>query len=242
MLDSENILELKNTWQKTLDHIAVSSEKLVFNTYLKSLKLKNLEEGTLILQAPSDFIIKRVSSDYKPLIVDSWFKTAGDKVSLKLELDQTEQSHLANTVVLKRIAVAKTKNNAPEKTDVFKGSEGDISPKYTFENFIVGNSNQFCHAASEQVSASPGSGYNPLFIYGNAGLGKTHLLQAICNRVAKIHKEKRVVYLSAESFTNILIQCLRAGTMNKFKDELRTADLLIIDDIQFIAGKERTQE
>lgn len=118
----------------------------------------------------------------------------------------------------------------------------NINPRYTFSDFVVGNSNQFCHAAAMRVAENPGRSYNPLFIYGGVGLGKTHLLHAIGNAVLERSPDARVLYLSSETFTNELILALRHAKMEEFKRRLRTIEVLLIDDIQFIAGKERTQE
>lgn len=118
----------------------------------------------------------------------------------------------------------------------------DINPRYTFDNFVVGNSNQFCHAAARRVAENPGQNYNPLFIYGGVGLGKTHLLHAIANEILRGRPQTNIHYLSSETFTNELIQALRHGTMDEFKNRFRAIEVLLIDDIQFITGKERTQE
>lgn len=117
-----------------------------------------------------------------------------------------------------------------------------LNPRYTFQNFVVGNSNQFCNAAAQRVAEEPGRNYNPLFIYGGVGLGKTHLLHAIGNAVLDRHPSARVVYMSSETFTNELIQALRNAKMDEFKRKMRSVELLLIDDIQFMCGKERTQE
>lgn len=117
-----------------------------------------------------------------------------------------------------------------------------LNPRYTFQNFVVGNSNQFCNAAAQRVAEEPGRNYNPLFIYGGVGLGKTHLLYAIGNAVLDRHPSARVVYMSSETFTNELIQALRNAKMDEFKRKMRNVELLLIDDIQFMCGKERTQE
>jgi chromosomal replication initiator protein len=118
----------------------------------------------------------------------------------------------------------------------------NINPRYTFSDFVVGNSNQFCHAAAMRVAEKPGQSYNPLFIYGGVGLGKTHLLHAIGNAVIERSPNSRVLYMSSETFTNELILALRHAKMEEFKKKLRTIEVLLIDDIQFISGKERTQE
>ncbi|MFO0417618.1 MAG: chromosomal replication initiator protein DnaA [Pseudomonadota bacterium] len=118
----------------------------------------------------------------------------------------------------------------------------NINPRYTFADFVVGNSNQFCHAAAMRVAEKPGQSYNPLFIYGGVGLGKTHLLHAIGNAVLERSPSSRVLYMSSETFTNELILALRHAKMDEFKRKLRAIEVLLIDDIQFISGKERTQE
>jgi chromosomal replication initiator protein len=129
-------------------------------------------------------------------------------------------------------------HQAPPEGEVFN----NINPRYTFQDFVVGNSNQFCHAAAMRVAEKPGQSYNPLFIYGGVGLGKTHLLHAIGNAVLQRNPLARVLYMSSETFTNELILALRHAKMEEFKRRLRTIEVLLIDDIQFIVGKERTQE
>jgi chromosomal replication initiator protein len=125
---------------------------------------------------------------------------------------------------------------------VISAEASNINPRYTFSDFVVGNSNQFCHAAAMRVAENPGQSYNPLFIYGGVGLGKTHLLHAIGNAVLQRNPASSVLYMSSETFTNELIQALRNAKMDEFKKRLRAIEVLLIDDIQFISGKERTQE
>ena len=129
-------------------------------------------------------------------------------------------------------------HQSPPEGEIFN----NINPRYTFQDFVVGNSNQFCHAAAMRVAEKPGQSYNPLFIYGGVGLGKTHLLHAIGNAVLQRSPLSRVLYMSSETFTNELILALRHAKMEEFKRRLRTIEVLLIDDIQFIVGKERTQE
>lgn len=131
---------------------------------------------------------------------------------------------------------------APTQSAIISAEASNINPRYTFSDFVVGNSNQFCHAAAMRVAENPGQSYNPLFIYGGVGLGKTHLLHAIGNAVLQRNPASSVLYMSSETFTNELIQALRNAKMDEFKKRLRAIEVLLIDDIQFISGKERTQE
>ncbi len=138
-------------------------------------------------------------------------------------------------------SAADGRREAPQEADIPE-IYNNINPRYTFADFVVGNSNQFCHAAAMRVAEKPGQSYNPLFIYGGVGLGKTHLLHAIGNAVLERNPQARVLYMSSETFTNELILALRHAKMEEFKKKLRTIEVLLIDDIQFISGKERTQE
>lgn len=152
----------------------------------------------------------------------------------------------SRTRVVKRLPVVVRQRSAGAGSANYYGSPEDSSSgiisKYTFDNFVVGSANQFCHAAASRVAEQPGQSYNPLFIYGGVGLGKTHLLHAIGNLAASRRPGIKVRYMSSETFTNELIQALRNAKMNEFKSRLRTVELLLIDDIQFMCGKERTQE
>lgn len=145
-------------------------------------------------------------------------------------------SHSPAAMVEKRV------EGNPPAPDSLSGENSNINPRYTFSDFVVGNSNQFCHAAAMRVAEKPGQSYNPLFIYGGVGLGKTHLLHAIGNAVLQRSPQARVLYMSSETFTNELILALRHARMDEFKRKLRAIEVLLIDDIQFISGKERTQE
>ena len=161
------------------------------------------------------------------------------QTSLTTNNSSTNNPSTASASSSDYVVVKKIKN--ARKTPSPQQQTGIIS-RYTFDNFVVGAGNQFCHAAAMHVAEKPGHDYNPLFIYGGVGLGKTHLLHAIGNAVLSTFPEKKVLYLSSESFTNELIQSLRFAKMDEFKNRFRNIDLLLIDDIQFMCGKERTQE
>jgi len=170
---------------------------------------------------------------------------------------QSRQGSLAQAASLRSAGVARTETNsaasptpiAPRDQIIDSGDSlsgfgrsSAINPKYSFDNFVVGSSNQFCHAAALRVAESPGNSYNPLFIYGGVGLGKTHLLHSIGNEVLRRNPKATILYLSSEAFTNELILALRQAKMDEFKKRMRNIEVLLIDDIQFISGKERTQE
>lgn len=162
--------------------------------------------------------------------------------------DSDDRRRPATAFIVKRVRVTPENSDRPVAPKVVvptAQSEHDpntINPRYTFNDFVVGNSNQFCHAAAMRVAENPGQNYNPLFIYGGVGLGKTHLLHAIGNAVLTRNTSARVLYLSSETFTNELILALRHAKMEDFKKKMRAIEVLLIDDIQFICGKERTQE
>jgi chromosomal replication initiator protein len=166
-------------------------------------------------QQPAPFIVKRARQHEE---------------STKINPDESQLTHVATP--------SGDNKSGPLDGEVYN----NINPRYTFSDFVVGNSNQFCHAAAMRVAEKPGQSYNPLFIYGGVGLGKTHLLHAIGNAVIERSPNSRVLYMSSETFTNELILALRHAKMEEFKRKLRTIEVLLIDDIQFISGKERTQE
>ena len=182
----------------------------------------SFDGSNLVLRAPDDFRKKIISERFVPAI----------KKSLQELLSADDVG----------VVVLSSHENYEEKKSVQNADDLPQVPGYTFEDFIVGPSNQFAHAASVAAAAEPGKRYNPLFIYGNSGLGKTHLMLAIGYEIKKKSPEKRVLYVKAESFTNELIQAIQDGKTAEFKEKYRNLDILLIDDIQFIAGKKSTQE
>ena len=190
-------------------------------------------EDVLRLQVKDKIVKELMLKQFKRAVEEAAQKTFGAK---RVELLETDQPK-------------KEKSFKPLELDLFKKREkekeeelqSNLNPKYTFENFIVGASNQFAHAAALAVAENPGKAYNPLFIYGGVGLGKTHLMQAIGNYIKKKNPWKKVIYTTTESFMNQLIEALKSDTISTFREKFRNIDVLLIDDIQFIGGKERTQ-
>ncbi|MCL4127304.1 UNVERIFIED_CONTAM: hypothetical protein GTU68_049283, partial [Idotea baltica] len=214
------------------------------DAYLRPLKLKKFDSqnSEITLSAPSKFVCQHADDKFRDKISSILEKNYGiNNLNLKFSVNEGFSSDENSDS--KPVIVIKNKNKQEVRKVIYNNKiDNNLDPKYTFDNFIVGNSNEFSHAAAKQVGESPGQTYNPLFIYGGVGLGKTHLLHAIGNYVVNKFEDKRVLYMSSEEFTNELIFALRNGKMESFKTKLRSINLLLIDDIQFISGKERTQE
>ncbi len=215
-------------WEKTLESVASFLSKPSFETWLKPTKPLSFENNILTVEVPNDFARDWLESRYSPLLTATIKELVEEEVELKFVTPDREDSH--------KIA-------PPAPVIPAAGPQpNQLNPKYTFESFVVGESNRFAHAASLAVAEAPGKAYNPLFIYGGVGLGKTHLMQAIGQFVLKSHADFRVVYVSSEKFTNELINAIRFNRTPQFRDTYRNVDVLMIDDIQFFVGKESTQE
>lgn len=216
-------------WEEALKHLRERLGKQNFETWIKPIRVQESDGGDLALEVPNKFFRDWLVEHYLTPIQEILAALAHQSVKLSVTVNQRLQS----------------------SGDTEKRSEGEkrkparinnLIPKYNFENFVVGASNQFAHAASLAVANQPAEHYNPLFIYGGVGLGKTHLVNAIGHRIVDKRPALKVFYLSSESFMNELIGSLRRDKMDEFKNRFRNIDVLILDDVQFIAGKERTQE
>jgi chromosomal replication initiator protein len=197
----------------------------------------SLDSGAITIAVPNDFYKKCLTENYLDLIEFTLENISEEKVQVQFLVDPSCEE--------KSKQQAKENVSTPENVEInHVGSSASrtLNPKYLFSNFVVGSSNQFAHAAAKAVAGNPAMAYNPLFIYGSVGLGKTHLLHAIGNEIVQKNRDARVRYLSAESFTVDLIESLKREDMPAFRQRYRPLDVLLVDDIQFIAGKERTQE
>ncbi len=226
----------------------------VFSAYLKPVRALSFEtdRGELVLAAPSRLVLNHIDRNYRSLIESAATEELQKQVQVRFEIDpeRSIQNYQPRVVHVRR----PTNTTLPSGLPTSANREGiassalptnfksNVNTRYGFDSYVVGNNNQFCHAAAMRVAEEPGKSYNPLFIYGGVGLGKTHLLHAIGNEVLRRNPSAKVLYMSSETFTNELIQALKNATMEEFKNRLRNIEVLLIDDIQFIAGKERTQE
>ncbi|WP_010648909.1 chromosomal replication initiator protein DnaA [Oceanobacillus massiliensis] len=225
----ENIEEL---WVATLEKIEEKISKPSFDTWLKNTKAETLEKDTLIISAPNEFARDWLENQYTELISEILDEVTGTKLNTKFIIPDST----AELEDLKPMPKPKPSMNSTETP------KSMLNSKYTFDTFVIGAGNRFAHAASLAVAEAPAKAYNPLFIYGGVGLGKTHLMHAIGHYVREHNPNAKVVYITSEKFTNEFINAIMDNKSNSFRNKYRNIDVLLIDDIQFIAGKESTQE
>lgn len=229
--------QLKELWEKTLNILKGELTEVSFNTWIKSAEPISIVNNSIRLGVPNEFTKDILEKRYKDLL-----KNAIKLISSKSY--DIEFTTMIEDAADKDIPLDNSSNITSTSSSVKPNDEMSaiLNPKYTFDSFVIGNSNRFAHAASLAVSESPAKAYNPLFIYGGVGLGKTHLMHAIGHYILANNSKAKVVYVSSEKFTNELINSIKDDTNEEFRSKYRNVDVLLIDDIQFIAGKERTQE
>ncbi len=218
--------QVNELWQRTLNLLKNELTEISFNTWIKTIDPISLKSNTINLAVPAEFNKGILESRYQTLI-----KNAVKQVSFK--------EYSINFVVPSQENIDKYTNQNDNMDDMVVSL---LNPKYTFDTFVIGNSNRFAHAAALAVAEAPAKAYNPLFIYGGVGLGKTHLMHAIGHYVLNQNPSLKVLYVSSEKFTNELINAIKDDKNEEFRSKYRNIDILLIDDIQFIGGKERTQE
>ena len=225
-------------WKQCLELIEGQVPPESYSTWFAPTQPHGLSEDYLTIEVPNHFYKKCIQENYSELIESNLNSLTGQPIKLNF-LVGTDTPPNEDSL---DAAVDGLRNSLKTATGMDRSPTSTIDQKYRFSNFVVGTSNQFAHAAAEAVARTPGGFYNPLFIYGRVGLGKTHLMHAVGNHILNYSPNKRVRYISAESFTVDLIESLRRDDMPAFRNRYRPLDVLFVDDIQFLAGKERTQE
>ncbi|OGH87782.1 MAG: hypothetical protein A3J93_05090 [Candidatus Magasanikbacteria bacterium RIFOXYC2_FULL_42_28] len=228
-------------WQAVLAELELMVSKANFNTWFKNTGITTLQEGQVVVCVPSTFSQAWIEKKYHHHIIKSLERVTEKPIKkLEYKIDSIKNIAEACAAPAPNTEIPPETVTKPATTPTSGGFT--LNPKYSFDNFVVGRGTELAFAAAQAVSNRPGEAYNPLFIYGGVGLGKTHLLQAIGNEIIKKNPHYQIVYVSAEKFTNDYISSMKGGEAKNFQDHYRTADALLIDDIQFIAGKDGTQE
>ncbi len=233
---------LPQVWQKALDNIKNRPEitEVSFETWLKTIKPLSADNNVLVFGVYDTFTKGILQKHYRSFIQNIIKEITGRQYEINFVIPSEEDINPKNH---KKNKDGRIVHGAEEQVaSPFSVKAHGLNPKYTFDTFVIGHSNRFAHAASVAVAETPAKAYNPLFIYGGVGLGKTHLMHAIGQHISEMDPDKQIVYISSETFTNELINSIKDDRNVEFRNKYRNIDILLIDDIQFIAGKERTQE
>ncbi len=233
-------MKKENIWESVLAQIKLDISEASFNTWFKHTNISTLKNKRAVISVPNTFVRDWLQSKYNKTILKALRSLNKDIKEVQYTVNPSIQQ--VETPNKKRKREEENNLNQMEFQNLIIDSETGLNPKYTFENFVIGPFNELAQAAGYAVSENPGSLYNPLFIYSKTGLGKTHLLQAIGNKARKRQKKKKVYYTQAQKFISEIISSIRNNRMEDFKRRYKDVDILIIDDIQFLSGKEKTQE
>ncbi len=220
-------------WEDLLSYVSRHLSDVEYRTWFKQVRALGIENGIFMIGVPHSFARDWLNNHYRNVLEQGLrdLGASSPKVGFQVvTFQQTEQQDIFSTPSFQQDEDARRKNTP------------SLNPKYIFSNFVVGTNNNLAHAAAFAVAEAPGRAYNPLFLYGDAGLGKTHLMHAVGHAVAERYPNLHIEYVTTETFTNDLINAIREDKMASFRDRYRSVDLLLVDDVQFIAGKERTQE
>jgi chromosomal replication initiator protein len=228
-------------WDFAQQHLRSMLSADTYKLWFESLRATTLEGNSLVLEVSNDFCEVWLKDNYMGLLQDVVALAAGKQLQIRFKVGMGNGAP-AQAAVAAPAPVAKPKAVEPSTERAAQHSDLNFNPKNTFDTFVVGNNNNFSYAAALAVAQAPGKSYNPLFLYGGVGLGKTHLLHAIGQHVVSNKKGARVAYVSSEKFTNEYIDAIQNNLLVKFRRKYRQTDVLLIDDIQFLAGKERIQE
>ncbi|MFA5877908.1 MAG: chromosomal replication initiator protein DnaA [Candidatus Staskawiczbacteria bacterium] len=232
-------MDNKELWQLVLSQIQFNISRANFATWFQNTEIISRRDEAIIVSVPNAFSKEWLSNKYNRLILKI-LHTADDRIR---EVEYVIKPQATKIQQEKSASVIDKANIEQLNFEEFKiDKETNLNPRYTFDSFVIGSFNELAHAAAWAVSENPGLTYNPLFIYGGVGLGKTHLLQAVGNKILDNNKKKKVKYISSEKFVTGIVTAIRNHSIDAFKNSLASIDVLILDDVQFLAGKNKTQE
>ncbi|MDQ8203884.1 chromosomal replication initiator protein DnaA [Pelagicoccus sp. SDUM812003] len=233
-------------WNRVKDELCQALPSDIFQSWFSDLECLSAEGESVVLGVQNAFTAYWISDNYLDIIAKSFQSFLGHPVSVSIQNVDTpakEEPEPATTVEeTPRARVEQSSSRGQSRRSSKNSGDANLNPRNTFENFVVGSNSQLAHAASIAVAHAPARAYNPLFLYGETGLGKTHLMHAVGHHILQNRPDARVVYLSSEKFTNEFISAIQENTLTKFRQRYRNVDVLLIDDVQFLSGKERIQE
>lgn len=231
---------IKQLWENTLVDIELSISKANFSTWFKNTSIHKMDGGIVYLGVPNQFVKDWLASKYHKDILKTLRSFSTEVRGLEYIISKDQKTSLKNQNTVKQF----NQNSVGELPldDFYINKSDNLNPRYTFDTFVVGPFNQLAHAAAQVITQKPGIVYNPLFIYGSTGHGKTHLIQSVGNYIKKVNPNRKVFYVTSERFAVDYLNSVQEGKANTFKEKYRQYDVLIMDDIQFLSDKEKTQE
>jgi chromosomal replication initiator protein len=227
----------QSLWNQVLQRLKLQLSRPAFETWIETATVQEWKDNCLVIETANPFVLNHLQRNYLTTIADAVQEIVGYPVEIHLRAPQGDNIAIVGEKKAVGANLGVREGIANERT-----KPSQLNPKYTFSRYVVGPTNRMAHAASLAVAESPGREFNPLFLCGGVGLGKTHLMQAIAHYRLELYPDAKVFYISTEQFTNDLITAIRQDIMQSFREHYRTADILLVDDIQFIEGKEYTQE
>lgn len=240
-------MDLQEMWQATLGELELTLSKANFTTWFKNTFVSSAENNRIVISVPNTFTKAWLEKKYHEAIVRALRNVTSNnvrEVTYRVEVrNTTPLQQFSDQIETTRPAMPETEIGEPATTAPSSASSDiGLNPRYRFDAFVVGKASELAHAAALAAATKPGEAYNPLFIYGDSGLGKTHLLQAIGHHILETRPDQRVLYVTCERFTNDFINAVRGGRGKEFKDSYRNVDVLLMDDVQFLTGREGTQD
>lgn len=232
------MMPLKDLWNTCLLDIEANTSRANFTTWFKNTSIVKEEQGTLYIGVPNEFVKDWLYNKFHKLIVKTLMNYGGDIRSVEYMIVKYEPQATQKESSTQKVQT----NKELPLTDLYINKEDNLNPKYTFNSFIVGPFNELAYAVAQSILNNPGHNYNPFFVYGGTGLGKTHMIQSIGNSIKSKYPNKKILYVSLERFSIDYVTSLQNKTPNAFKEKYRKYDVIIMDDIQFISGKDKTQE
>lgn len=245
-VENDNSIDIEEVWKIASEILRTVIDKLEYKSWFTNVYLEDIRNGIAVFSCPNEFNRRRIEENYASLLKNTMLKASGQNLELEFVIKMSSEENKKNRY--------KYAQQETQKIDLFTASEIEkekyqraladsrLNPRYTFDNFIVGSHNRLAEAVAQAVVKDPGRAYNPVFFYGNTGVGKTHLMQAIGNELIKDNPSKKVVYVSIEQFLNEMIESIRTKKNEEFRFKYREVDLLMIDDVQFVETYPKTQE